>query len=76
MVATPWAFVTLVVDASVPPPVATETPPPPEPDPNAAAVLAQCDLIRGRSYESDEERELAEEALAGCPVEAIGRDGE
>lgn len=35
----------------------------------------------GHSYvykqpESDDERELAEEALAGCPVEAIGRDGE
>lgn len=35
----------------------------------------------GHSYvykqpESDEERELCEEALAGCPVEAIGSDGE
>lgn len=35
----------------------------------------------GHSYvkkqpESDEERALCEEALAGCPVEAIGRDGE
>jgi ferredoxin len=35
----------------------------------------------GHSYlykqpESDEERNLCEEALAGCPVEAIGRDGE
>lgn len=26
--------------------------------------------------ESDEERALCEEALAGCPVEAIGSDGE
>jgi ferredoxin len=26
--------------------------------------------------ESDEERQLCEDALAGCPVEAIGRDGE
>jgi ferredoxin len=26
--------------------------------------------------ESDEERTLCEEALTGCPVEAIGRDGE
>lgn len=25
--------------------------------------------------ESDEETNLCEEALAGCPVEAIGRDG-
>ncbi|MFN7561749.1 MAG: ferredoxin [Prosthecobacter sp.] len=35
----------------------------------------------GHSYvfkqpESDEERNLCEEALTGCPVEAIGRDGE
>ena len=35
----------------------------------------------GHSYlykqpESDEERALCEEALTGCPVEAIGRDGE
>ena len=35
----------------------------------------------GHSYvykqpESEEERALCEEALAGCPVEAIGRDGE
>jgi ferredoxin len=34
----------------------------------------------GHSYvfkqpESDEERTLCEEALTGCPVEAIGRDG-
>ena len=26
--------------------------------------------------ETDEERHLCEEALTGCPVEAIGRDGE
>jgi len=26
--------------------------------------------------ENDDERNLCEEALAGCPVEAIGRDGE
>ena len=26
--------------------------------------------------ETDEERALCEEALTGCPVEAIGRDGE
>ena len=35
----------------------------------------------GHSYvykqpETDEERTLSEEALAGCPVEAIGRDGQ
>ena len=35
----------------------------------------------GHSYvfkqpETDDERALCEEALAGCPVEAIGRDGE
>lgn len=35
----------------------------------------------GHSYlykqpESDEERALCEDALTGCPVEAIGRDGE
>lgn len=35
----------------------------------------------GHSYlykqpENDDERALCEEALAGCPVEAIGRDGE
>jgi len=35
----------------------------------------------GHSYvykqaETDAERDLCEEALAGCPVEAIGRDGE
>ena len=35
----------------------------------------------GHSYlykqpETDEERTLCEEALTGCPVEAIGRDGE
>jgi ferredoxin len=34
----------------------------------------------GHSYvfkqpENDDERALSEEALAGCPVEAIGRDG-
>lgn len=34
----------------------------------------------GHSYvhkqpETDEERKLCEEALAGCPVEAIGSDG-
>ena len=26
--------------------------------------------------ESEDEKNLCEEALAGCPVEAIGRDGE
>lgn len=35
----------------------------------------------GHSYvykqpETDEERKLSEEALAGCPVEAIGSDGD
>lgn len=35
----------------------------------------------GHSYlykqpENDDEKNLCEEALAGCPVEAIGRDGE
>jgi ferredoxin len=35
----------------------------------------------GHSYvykqpENDEERKLCEEALAGCPVEAIGSDGD
>jgi ferredoxin len=35
----------------------------------------------GHSYvfkqpETDEERKLCEEALAGCPVEAIGSDGD
>ena len=38
------------------PPAPDVPPPPAEPDPNAAAVQAQCDLIRGRSYESEEER--------------------
>ena len=31
---------------------------------------------RNRHRLNDEEKELCEEALEGCPVEAIGNDGE
>ena len=39
-------------------------------------ILMQNELHLYKQPESDEERNLCEEALAGCPVEAIGRDGE
>jgi ferredoxin len=49
--------------------------------PTDYAEVLTADDDGGHSFvfkqpETDEERTLAEEALAGCPVEAIGRDGE